>query len=75
MRDAFLSEKEFPDAIAARVIVCRKSELWKTRKNAVPGKGSPESQVMFIGEAPGYWEDIRKTIRRSGWKIPRHATI
>ena len=58
-RDACLSEKEFLDAIAAKVIVCRKCELWKTRKNAVPGEGSPESQIMFIGEAPGYWEDIK----------------
>jgi len=59
VRGACLSEKEFLDAIAAKVIVCRKCELWKTRKNAVPGEGSPESQIMFIGEAPGYWEDIK----------------
>jgi len=54
-----LSKKELLDAIAAEVIVCSKCKLWKTRKNAVPGEGSPESQIMFIGEAPGYWEDIK----------------
>jgi DNA polymerase len=59
MRKACLSEKEFLDAIAAKIMICRKCELWKTRKNAVPGEGSSENQIMFIGEAPGYWEDIK----------------
>ena len=52
-------KKELLDAIASEVIVCIKCPLWKTRKNAVPGEGSPESQIMFIGEAPGYWEDVK----------------
>lgn len=54
-----MSKKELLEAIAAEVIVCSKCKLWKTRKNAVPGEGSPESQIMFIGEAPGYWEDVK----------------
>lgn len=45
--------------IAAEVIICQKCPLSKTRKNAVPGEGNPNTQVMFIGEAPGYWEDIK----------------
>jgi DNA polymerase len=53
-----LSGKELLDAVASEVIVCHKCELWKTRKNAVPGEGNPESPVMFIGEAPGQSEDI-----------------
>jgi uracil-DNA glycosylase family 4 len=53
-----LSKRELLDAIVTEVIACRKCELWKTRKNPVPGEGSPNSQIMFIGEAPGYWEDI-----------------
>jgi len=53
-----LSGKGLLDAIAAEVLVCVKCELWKTRKNAVPGEGSPNSKIMFIGEAPGYWEDV-----------------
>ncbi len=47
------------DIIVSEVVACRKCELWKTRKNAVPGEGSPESQIMFIGEAPGRWEDVK----------------
>ena len=53
-----MSGKELLDAIASEVIVCRKCELWKTRKNAVPGEGNPQSSVMFIGEAPGQSEDV-----------------
>ena len=54
-----MSRKELLDAVASEVIVCRKCELWKTRKNAVPGEGNSESPVMFIGEAPGQSEDIK----------------
>jgi uracil-DNA glycosylase family 4 len=54
-----LSKRELLDAIVTEVIVCRKCELWKTRKNPVPGEGNPNSQIMFIGEAPGYWEDVK----------------
>jgi DNA polymerase len=54
-----LPKKELLDAIAAEVINCRKCNLWKTRKNAVPGEGNQNSQIMFIGEAPGYWEDVK----------------
>ncbi|MEM3642143.1 MAG: type-4 uracil-DNA glycosylase [Candidatus Bathyarchaeia archaeon] len=54
-----MSKKELLDAISAEVKVCTKCSLWKTRKNAVPGEGYPEADVMFIGEAPGYWEDVK----------------
>jgi DNA polymerase len=54
-----LSKRELLEAVAAEVVVCRKCPLWKIRKKAVPGEGNPNSQIMFIGEAPGYWEDIK----------------
>lgn len=54
-----MSKKELLDTIAAEVIVCPKCRLSKTRKNAVPGEGNSDSPIMFIGEAPGYWEDMR----------------
>jgi DNA polymerase len=46
-------------AVASEVKACKKCGLWKTRKNAVPGDGSPEAKIMFVGEAPGYWEDVK----------------
>jgi DNA polymerase len=47
------------DAIAAEVTVCTKCPLWQTRKNAVPGLGRADAEIMFVGEAPGYWEDLQ----------------
>ena len=38
---------------------CKKCALWKTRKNPVPGEGGFEKKIMFVGEAPGKWEDIK----------------
>ncbi len=54
-----MSKRELLDAISSEVTICQKCSLWKTRKNAVPGEGNPETRIMFIGEAPGYWEDIK----------------
>ena len=47
------------EAVASEVKACRRCSLWKTRRNAVPGDGSPEAKIMFVGEAPGYWEDVK----------------
>lgn len=54
-----MSREELLEAVAEEVAVCRRCKLWKTRRNAVLGEGNPNSQIMFIGEAPGYWEDIK----------------
>lgn len=43
--------------VTDQVTSCTKCELCKTRTNAVPGKGDFESDVIFIGEAPGRNED------------------
>ncbi|ASJ10575.1 uracil-DNA glycosylase [Thermococcus sp. P6] len=40
-----------------RIRECRKCPLGELRTNAVPGAGSYYARVMFVGEAPGYWED------------------
>jgi uracil-DNA glycosylase family 4 len=47
---------------------CTKCPLHKTRKNAVPGEGSAEARIMFVGEAPGASEDLsgRPFVGRSG---------
>lgn len=38
---------------------CRKCKLWETRRNVVFGKGNPHAKIMFIGEAPGFNEDLK----------------
>lgn len=47
------------EKIAAQVKVCVQCPLSKDRNNAVPGEGSVEAKVIFVGEAPGYWEDVK----------------
>jgi len=53
-----LPKKELLDTIASEIRICTKCKLSKARKNAVPGEGIPDSQIMFIGEGPGRTEDI-----------------
>ena len=45
--------------MAKRVSKCTKCGLCRNRTNAVPGKGSAGSKVIFVGEAPGRSEDAR----------------
>ena len=47
------------ETIRKDVIKCTKCELCKTRTNSVPGKGNFQSEVIFVGEAPGRNEDQR----------------
>jgi DNA polymerase len=43
--------------IAKEVGVCQKCALYHSRKNAVPGEGPANSEIMFIGEGPGFHEN------------------
>jgi len=54
-----LSKAELIEKIAEEVGVCVKCPLWKGRRNAVSGEGNIGASVMFVGEAPGYWEDVK----------------
>jgi uracil-DNA glycosylase family 4 len=45
------------EAIAAEVRTCTNCRLHETRTNAVPGEGNPETEVVFVGEGPGFNED------------------
>lgn len=41
----------------ALIAVCPDCPLAKTRTHAVPGEGPEDAEVMFVGEAPGFYED------------------
>lgn len=45
------------ERVARDVASCRRCGLCESRKNPVPGKGDPDSPVVFVGEAPGRRED------------------
>lgn len=54
-----LSKEAILEAVASEVKACTRCSLWRSRKNAVPGEGDSNAKVMFVGEAPGYWEDVK----------------
>jgi uracil-DNA glycosylase len=45
------------EAIATEVRGCTRCKLAAGRTNAVPGEGSPDTEVVFVGEGPGFNED------------------
>lgn len=53
MRD----KKALLDQLDKVVGQCRKCRLWRTASHPVPGEGSKDAMIMFIGEAPGFHED------------------
>jgi len=56
------------EAIATEVRACTNCRLHETRTKAVPGEGDPETEVVFVGEGPGFNEDRegRPFIGRAG---------
>jgi DNA polymerase len=47
------------DELAGEVRRCGACPLAKKRKNAVPGEGSAQNGIVFVGEAPGAKEDAQ----------------
>jgi len=51
------SKENMWEKIVREIKECKKCRLHKYRKNPVPGEGSLNAKIMFIGEAPGAKED------------------
>ena len=47
------------EQIRGKCLKCEKCGLCKTRTNVVFSDGVPNNKLMLVGEAPGYWEDIK----------------
>jgi DNA polymerase len=45
------------DAIGAEVAACTRCRLHETRTRSVPGEGNSATEVVFVGEGPGFNED------------------
>jgi DNA polymerase len=69
------------EEIGAEVASCTRCPLSQGRTLAVPGEGHPQTEVVFIGEGPGYNEDqqgrpfvgaagslLNDLLRQIGWK-------
>lgn len=51
------AESETLDNLARRIKDCQKCKLGRTRTNLVFGVGNPKTELMFVGEGPGFDED------------------
>jgi len=56
------------ESLKIRALECRECELCKHRTHVVFGEGYSFADIMFIGEGPGYYEDIqgRPFVGRAG---------
>jgi uracil-DNA glycosylase len=45
--------------LADEIRACTACPLHRSARQAVPGEGSAESGILFLGEAPGYTEDVQ----------------
>jgi len=56
---------------------CCKCRLCKTRTNVVFGEGDPNTNLMFVGEAPGEQEDLqgRPFVGRAGQLLTRFLNL
>jgi len=46
-------------ALHREIAACRRCDLWRGRTRAVPGHGRADAEIMFVGEGPGYHEDMQ----------------
>ena len=54
-----LSQKEMLEALKKEALGCVNCSLMEGRRNVVFGAGSPKAGLVFVGEAPGYEEDLQ----------------
>jgi len=61
------------EQIANEVRACTRCRLHQQRARAVPGEGNPNTEVVFVGEAPGFNEDRegRPFVGRAGALLVR----
>jgi len=52
-----MEKKECLEELKKKVENCRNCSLGRSRKYVVFGEGNSESKIVFVGEAPGYYED------------------
>jgi len=60
-------------SLRERIGDCRRCRLYEGRTNLVFGEGSPDAQLVFVGEGPGHDEDVagRPFVGESGKLLTR----
>jgi uracil-DNA glycosylase len=52
------SNKKSPEFNFYEAALVKRTQLFKDCTNIVVGKGNPNASILFVGEAPGYNEDV-----------------
>ncbi len=52
-----MNKEQQLEEIAQKIRHCQSCPLYQKATQAVPGEGNSQSEIMFIGEGPGFWED------------------
>ncbi len=71
------SVEELLERLREKAEDCCRCRLCRTRKHVVFGEGNPNTNLMFIGEAPGEQEDIqgRPFVGRAGHLLTRFLNL
>lgn len=54
-----MDSREILAQVAREVAGCDRCELHHSRQNGVPGEGPPDADIVFIGEGPGFHENVQ----------------
>lgn len=63
-----MEKEKLIEEVTKNIKSCKKCRLFQSATNPVPGEGNINSKMMFVGEAPGHYEDIsgRPFVGRAG---------
>lgn len=59
MEEQNKKRQKLMEELSAEVNGCRRCELWKTRHRPLVGDGPADAEILFVGESPGYHEDLQ----------------
>jgi DNA polymerase len=54
-----MNARQVLEQIAEEVSICQKCDLHHSRKKGVPGEGPADAAIVFIGEGPGFHENVQ----------------
>ncbi|MBG0786761.1 MAG: uracil-DNA glycosylase [Anaerolineaceae bacterium] len=54
-----MTTEEILKQIAQQTAECTRCDLQFSRKKSVPGAGNPNAEILFIGEGPGFHENVQ----------------
>ena len=54
-----MTTEEILKEVAQQTAVCTRCDLHYSRNQSVPGTGNPRAEIMFIGEGPGFHENVQ----------------